>query len=154
MLGHTCPKPRLHPTCCTDFCLPWSSLSSLSFPLYSSLFVKEEIIFAFPSGKSTVTGWEREAFSSGKGRTARCLGDAPEVLTLLLKNRSSLLVTLHGSGQEGCPFQRRDIDCKEPSQPHPLARGHCKTSPPLTHICLVEPVEILQITAEKLNYSS
>lgn len=96
-----------------------SITSSFSFPLYSSWFVKEGTIFAFPSGKSALPGWGREPFSNGKGRTAKCLGDAPKALTLFLKTRNSLLVTLRSSDQEGCPCQRRYIDDKWPSHHHP-----------------------------------
>lgn len=136
-------------------CLSFSITYSFSFPPYSSLFVKEGTTSVFPGGKSAVTGWGREPFSDGRGRTGKCLGDASKVLTLLLKPRNSLLVTLHSSVQEGCPFQRQHIDDKQPSHHHPpSARGHCKTSSPLSHVCLVGSAEILQITAEQLYYSS
>jgi len=55
--------------------------SSFSFPFYFSLLVKEGTISAFPGGKSAVTEWGREPFSDGRGRTAKCLGDAPKVPT-------------------------------------------------------------------------
>lgn len=48
---------------------------SSSFPLCSSLFIKEGTTFAFPGGKRAVTGWGRERFSDGRRRrrTATCL---------------------------------------------------------------------------------
>lgn len=44
-----------------------------SFPQCSSLFIKEGTIFAFSSGKRSVTGWGREPFSDGRRRTAKHL---------------------------------------------------------------------------------
>lgn len=50
----------------TDFCLTWFPLSPFLFPLHSSLFVKEEMIFAFPSRKSAVTAWRRDPSVVGR----------------------------------------------------------------------------------------
>lgn len=153
MLGHMCPKPKPYPIC---YRLLSDLVSSITFSLSSPFFsiCKRRDDFCLPKQEICSDSVEKGPFSSGEERAAKCLGDAPEMLTQLLKNGSSLPVTLHGSEQEGCPFQRRDIDRKEPSHHHPLARGHCRTSPPLSPIHLFGSVEILQIAAEQLNYSS
>lgn len=109
--------------CPMFFCPIWFSLSpSFSFPLCSSLFVKEETIFALSGGKPAVTGRGRKLFSNGKGRTAKCLGDAPEVLTLpgtALQSRPVALTKRDALSKEGIlmtrdhpittPFDKRSL---------------------------------------------